>query len=155
MFAADQAWDFEGLELDPSARALHGRRGEEIMLRRSEYELLLAFITHPGRALNRDFLLQAVARRRSEPYDRSIDVLVGRLRRKIELDLKRPRLILPSPGWVIGLPSSLIQDICRLTAGRRYAVLSRSLPMIGVNRSSCCHSRTGAPIQRRTALPPA
>jgi DNA-binding response OmpR family regulator len=98
MFAADQAWEFEGLRFDPSARTLLGRRGEEIMLRRSEYELLLAFVMHPGRALSRDFLLQAVARRRSEPFDRSIDVLVGRLRRKIELDLKQPRIILTVPG---------------------------------------------------------
>jgi adenylate cyclase len=98
MVAADQVWEFEGLRLDMSAHTLFGRRGEEITLRRSEYELLLALVMHPGRALSRDFLLDAVAGRRSEPYDRSIDVLVGRLRRKIELDLKQPRLILTVPG---------------------------------------------------------
>jgi predicted ATPase/DNA-binding winged helix-turn-helix (wHTH) protein len=98
MVAADQAWEFGGLRLDPAARTLLGRLGEEIALRRSEYELLLVFVRHPHRALSRDFLLHAVAGRRSEPFDRSVDVLVGRLRRKIELDLKHPRLIVTVPG---------------------------------------------------------
>jgi predicted ATPase/DNA-binding winged helix-turn-helix (wHTH) protein len=98
MVAADQMWDFGGLRLDPAARTLLGRWGEEIILRRSEYELLLVFVRHPARALSRDFLLEATAGRRSEPYDRSIDVLVGRLRRKIELDPGQPRLILTVPG---------------------------------------------------------
>jgi DNA-binding response OmpR family regulator len=51
MVAADQMWEFGGLRLDPAARTLLGRWGEEIILRRSEYELLLAFVRHPGRVL--------------------------------------------------------------------------------------------------------
>ncbi|MBV9969040.1 MAG: winged helix-turn-helix domain-containing protein, partial [Xanthobacteraceae bacterium] len=72
--------------------------GRDIPLRRSEYELLRAFIAAPGRALSRDHLLEAVAGRRSEPFDRSIDVLVGRLRRKIEPEPAEPRLIVTVPG---------------------------------------------------------
>ena len=89
---------FEGLTLDLAARTLIDGSGREVSLRRSEYELLRAFVDNPGRALSRDLLLEAVAGRRSEPYDRSIDVLVGRLRRKIEPDPKQPRLILTVPG---------------------------------------------------------
>jgi adenylate cyclase len=89
---------FEGLTLDLAARMLVDGSGREVTLRRSEYELLRAFVGNPGRALSRDFLLEAVAGRRSESYDRSIDVLVGRLRRKIEPEPKRPRLILTVPG---------------------------------------------------------
>jgi TolB-like protein/tetratricopeptide (TPR) repeat protein/DNA-binding winged helix-turn-helix (wHTH) protein len=135
MFAADQAWEFEGLQLDLSARTLHGRRGEELMLRRSEYELLLAFITHPGRALSRDFLLQAVARRRSEPYDRSIDVLVGRLRRKIELDLKQPRLILTVPG-----------------VGYRFAIKPHSRPPPADGRTAVRRPVEFSPHDRRQSV---
>jgi TolB-like protein len=72
--------------------------GENISLRRSEFELLLAFVNNPGRALSRDYLLEMVAGRHSEAFDRSIDVLVGRLRRKIEQEPGQPRLILTVPG---------------------------------------------------------
>ena len=57
---------FDGLTLDPAARTLVDTRGEFISLRRSEFELLLAFVNNPGRALSRDYLLEAVAGRHSE-----------------------------------------------------------------------------------------
>ena len=59
---------------------------------------MLAFLRAPGRALSRDHLLDAVAGRQSAAFDRSIDVLVGRLRRKIEADPKSPALIITVPG---------------------------------------------------------
>ncbi|MBV9354083.1 MAG: AAA family ATPase, partial [Chloroflexi bacterium] len=65
---------------------------------RSEYELLRAFLAAPGRALSRDHLLEAVAGRGSEPFDRSVDVLVGRLRRKVEPEPSKPRLVVTVPG---------------------------------------------------------
>ncbi|MBV8613209.1 MAG: winged helix-turn-helix domain-containing protein, partial [Acetobacteraceae bacterium] len=89
---------FEGFTLDPAARTLVDATGREVALRRSEYELLRAFLAAPGRALSRDHLLEAVAGRSSEPFDRSIDVLVGRLRRKIEQEPGKPRLIVTVPG---------------------------------------------------------
>ena len=91
-------FSFEGFTLDPLARTLVDPRGECISLRRSEFELLLAFVEKPGRALSRDCLLEAVAGRHSEAFDRSIDVLVGRLRRKMGQKPKEPRLILTVPG---------------------------------------------------------
>jgi hypothetical protein len=54
---------------------------------------LFVLARHPGRVLSRDQLLDAALGRRAEPYDRSVDVLVGRLQRKLEPDPKVPRLI--------------------------------------------------------------
>ncbi len=56
------------------------------------------FVSRPGRVISRDALLDAFADRRFEPFDRSVDVLVGKLRRKIEPDPKEPRLIMTVPG---------------------------------------------------------
>jgi class 3 adenylate cyclase len=89
---------FQGFTLDLEAHTLIDPGGREVAMRRSEFALLRAFLAAPGRALNRDRLLDAVAGRRSEPFDRSIDVLVGRLRRKIEADPSAPRLIVTVPG---------------------------------------------------------
>jgi two-component system OmpR family response regulator len=83
---------FEGFTLDLAARTLVDAGGENISLRRSEFELLLAFVNNPGRALSRDYLLEAVAGRHSEAFDRSVDVLVGRVRRKIDREPRQPRL---------------------------------------------------------------
>src|SRR5690349_7558072 len=96
--AEPTALRFAGFTLDPDARTLVNASGCEVALRRSEYELLRAFLAAPGRALSRDHLLDAVAGRGSEPFDRSIDVLVGRLRRKIEPEPGGPRLIVTVPG---------------------------------------------------------
>lgn len=89
---------FEGMTLDPAGRGLRDASGRELSLTPSEFDLLLAFAQRPGRALSRDNLLLAVAGREAESFDRAIDVLVGRLRRKIEPDPKAPRLIVTVPG---------------------------------------------------------
>src|SRR5690349_20940040 len=96
--AEPTALRFAGFTLDPDARTLVNASGCEVALRRSEYELLRAFLAAPGRALSRDHLLDAVAGRGSEPFDRSVDVLVGRLRRKIEPEPGKSRLIVTVPG---------------------------------------------------------
>jgi class 3 adenylate cyclase/tetratricopeptide (TPR) repeat protein len=89
---------FAGFTLDVAGRSLTGPDAANISLRRSEFNLLLAFVRTPGRVLSRDHLLGAVAGRPSSAFDRSIDVLVGRLRRKIEVDPKSPTLIVTIPG---------------------------------------------------------
>ena len=81
---------FAGLVLDLDAFTLALESGEAIPLTRGEFALLCFFVSHPGRVLSRDALLEAMAGRRFEPFDRSVDVLVGRLRRKIEADPKEP-----------------------------------------------------------------
>jgi adenylate cyclase len=89
---------FAGFVLDIDARTLVGETGEAVALTRGEFALLRVFVTRPGRVLSRDALLDALANRRFEPFDRSVDVMVGKLRRKIEPDSKQPRLIVTVPG---------------------------------------------------------
>ncbi len=91
-------WRFAGFTLDVPGRVLTDANGREVPLRRSEFGLLLSFIAAPRRVLSRDYLLSSTSGRRAEPFDRSIDVLTGQLRRKIEPDPKQPRLILTVPG---------------------------------------------------------
>lgn len=89
---------FSEFVLDIAGHTLTGPGGREVPLRRSEFALLLALLRAPGRALSRDQLLGAVAGRQCEPFDRSIDMLVSRLRHKIEPDPQSPRLIVTVPG---------------------------------------------------------
>jgi adenylate cyclase len=89
---------FAGFVLDLEACTLARETGEAMVLTRGEFALLRAFVARPGRVLSRDALLSATANRPLEPFDRSIDMLVGRLRRKIEPDPKEPRLIVTVPG---------------------------------------------------------
>ncbi|QOZ43796.1 hypothetical protein XH89_10110 [Bradyrhizobium sp. CCBAU 53340] len=89
---------FEGYTLDAGARTCLDARGQELTLTRAEFSLLLAFGQNPGRVLSRDELTRVVTGRGAEPEDRSVDVLISRLRRKIETDPKTPRLIVTVPG---------------------------------------------------------
>ena len=72
--------------------------GREVQLTRCETALLAAFVASPCRVLSRDQLRRAVVGRGSEPNDRSVDMLIARLRRKIEPNPKAPRFILSAPG---------------------------------------------------------
>ena len=90
---------FAELTLDYVGRTLLAADGREIPLTRGEFLLLCAMVRGRGRVLTRDHLLDAVAGRRAEPFDRSIDVMIGRLRRKIEPDPKAPQLIVTVAGF--------------------------------------------------------
>ncbi len=79
--------------LDPRSHRLFGADGEEIVLTAMEFELLKAFVDHPNQVLSRDRLLTMTRNREWEPFDRSIDIRIARLRRKVEPDPERPRLI--------------------------------------------------------------
>jgi DNA-binding winged helix-turn-helix (wHTH) protein len=89
---------FAGLVLNLDGCTLARDSGDLIPLTRGEFALLRMFLTRPERVISRDALLEAFTNRRFEPFDRSIDVLIGRLRRKIEADPKRPQLIVTVPG---------------------------------------------------------
>jgi len=83
---------FADIEIFPERRtALRG--GVEIELTSGEYELLVCFADHPGRVLSRDFLMDHTRGRDADPLDRTIDVALSRLRRKIEADPAHPELI--------------------------------------------------------------
>ena len=84
---------FAGWVLDTAARRLLDTHGEEVALTTGEFDLLCALATHPGRVLSRDFLLEHTRGRDGGPYDRTIDVQIGRLRRKIESDPNNPQIV--------------------------------------------------------------
>jgi two-component system OmpR family response regulator len=94
-----RAFRFVGWELDLSSRRLTSPQGERIDLTRAEFELLSAFLLSPQRILSRDRLLQMSHGVDDEgAFDRSIDVQILRLRRKIESDRRRPQLIKTQRG---------------------------------------------------------
>jgi TolB-like protein/DNA-binding response OmpR family regulator len=88
----------DGCRLDLAGRTFVHADGREVPLTRAESLLLAAFARSPGRVLSRDQLSHSVAGHGVEPYDRSIDMRVARLRRKIEPNPKAPRFILTAPG---------------------------------------------------------
>lgn len=90
---ASAIYHFAGWTLDTSRRALHSPQGVLTELTTGEFDLLVAFVEHPQRVLNRDQLLDLARGRVSLAFDRSIDVQVSRLRRKIEGDPDAPTLI--------------------------------------------------------------
>jgi len=79
--------------LDLKSRQLTDAKGNEIPLTAMEFDLLKAFIERPNQVLSRDQLLTMTRNREWEPFDRSIDIRVTRLRRKVEADPDRPRAI--------------------------------------------------------------
>jgi DNA-binding response OmpR family regulator/class 3 adenylate cyclase/tetratricopeptide (TPR) repeat protein len=89
---------FDAGVVDFSARTFHAPDGPEISLTRAEFQLLAVFLKTPGKVLSRDQLRDAVGGRGAEAYDRSIDMLVARLRRKIEPDPKAPRFVVTVAG---------------------------------------------------------
>jgi DNA-binding response OmpR family regulator/class 3 adenylate cyclase/predicted ATPase len=89
---------FANYSLDAAGQSLIDHAGVEIALTHKEYRLLEEFVQHPGRVLSRDHLLQVLSGRDADMYDRSVDMLVVRLRRRIEPDSKKPSLILTVPG---------------------------------------------------------
>jgi two-component system phosphate regulon response regulator OmpR len=84
---------FGNCQLDLDRHQLIGASGEDIALTAMEFDLLRAFAEHPNRVLSRDQLLTLTRNREWEPFDRSIDIRIARLRRKIEDDPDNPKTI--------------------------------------------------------------
>jgi DNA-binding response OmpR family regulator len=84
---------FNQYTIDVNARRFSDQSGRDIALTGAEFDLLACFVRSPQRVLSRDQLLDAVHGRNADPFDRSIDTLVSRLRKKIELASDRDRLI--------------------------------------------------------------
>lgn len=84
---------FAGWTLDLASRELLSPSGEDVRLTTGEFELLAAFVNHANQVLSRDRLLDLSRHREAGPFDRTIDVQVGRLRRKLEDDPKTPTMI--------------------------------------------------------------
>jgi two-component system OmpR family response regulator len=81
--AETKVYRFEGFSADPQTRRVVGPRGANIELTGAEFDLLKVFLDRPGRILSRDQLLDLTRGRDGDVLDRSIDVLVSRLRRKL------------------------------------------------------------------------
>ncbi|GAA3551813.1 response regulator [Zobellella aerophila] len=84
---------FNQWTLDMARRELLDDKGVTISLSTAEFDLLRVFIQHPNRVLSRDQLLDLARGREAQAFDRAIDTLVSRLRRKLEPDSKNPTLI--------------------------------------------------------------
>jgi len=91
--ARADALRFAGFTLDPHARALMSPEGTPVALTTSEYEILYALAAHPNRALSRSQIMTLARSKDAVAYDRTVDVHVGHLRRKIESDPQVPRII--------------------------------------------------------------
>jgi DNA-binding response OmpR family regulator len=97
---------FAGWGIDIPARRLVDPHGQDVTLTTGEFDLLCAFARHPGRVLSRDFLLEQTRGREAGPFDRTVDVQVGRLRKKLGDDGNDPKIIksVRSAGYVLVPP---------------------------------------------------
>jgi two-component system OmpR family response regulator len=84
---------FGRCELDVASHQLFERGGQEIPITSMEFDLLRTFAEHPGKALSRDRILTLTRNREWDPYDRSIDIRIARVRRKVEADPQNPQVI--------------------------------------------------------------
>ncbi len=96
--AEHACWRFEGWMLNAHKRQLRSPDGEYERLPQGEFKLLQTLVTHPGQVLSRDQLMDAIHDREWTPNDRSIDVLIGRLRRKLGDSPAAPHFILTAHG---------------------------------------------------------
>ena len=94
-----RSFEFGPFCFDPGVRLLQ-KDGHDVDLSRAEFDLLRVFVDHPNRVLSRDSIMDLLDGRERDPFDRSIDVRVTRLRHKIEEDPSHPRYI--RTVWGVG-----------------------------------------------------
>jgi two-component system OmpR family response regulator len=101
-----RAFRFDGWELNLNTRKLTARDGRVVTLSNGEFSLLVVLLGAPNRILSRDQLLDLSRLHNDEVYNRSIDVQIMRLRRKIEKDAAQPRYIRTErgAGYLFGVP---------------------------------------------------
>ena len=97
---------FEGWQLNCGRRELTREEGTLVPLSAGEFRLLQVLAEHPQQVLSRDFLLERIHGRESGPFDRSVDIQLSRLRRKLEDDPREPTIIktIRSGGYMFSLP---------------------------------------------------
>lgn len=91
--APESCTDFGACRLDLASARLYGPHGQEIPVTAMEFSLLRVFAENRGRILTRDQLLELAHDKSWEPFDRSIDLRISRLRRKIEVNPAKPQVI--------------------------------------------------------------
>ncbi|WP_454763244.1 response regulator [Cupriavidus campinensis] len=104
--SAGQILAFGDWQLDTTARHLIDRDGTIAALSGAEYRLLRVFVDHPQRVLNRDQLLNLTQGREADMFERSVDLLVSRLRQRLNDDAREPAYIktVRSEGYVFSMP---------------------------------------------------
>jgi len=100
---------FNDWTLDTRTQHLTSPVGLVVPLSQAEYRLLQVLLTHPNRALTRDQLLELTQGREARPFDRSIDVLIGRLRKHLADDAREPELIKTVRGRGYMLAARIMQ----------------------------------------------
>ncbi len=102
---------FGDWQLDTSARHLLDPTGTIVALSGAEYRLLRVFVDHPQRVLTRDQLLNFTQGRDAELFERSIDLLVSRVRQRLNEDARTPLYIktVRSEGYVFSMPVSILE----------------------------------------------
>ena len=121
---------FAGWTLDETVRDLIGPAGQRVDLTSSEFDLLMALLRHPGQPLSRAALLGVLRGRQWTYFDRSIDTLVARLRKKLEDGSDRPPLI----RSVRGVGYVFCAAVARLGDQDRPVAVSRLTPRDGSER---------------------
>ena len=102
---AAQKLRFGDWTLDVTARHLLSPQGLIIALSGAEFRMLMIFLDHPNRVLNRDQLLNIMHGRDADPFDRSIDIQISRLRQKLGEDARSPQIIktVRNGGYVLAV----------------------------------------------------
>lgn len=102
--AEKTSYSFAGWRFEVDRRRLVSPMGKEDFLTNSEAQLLMALLEHPNSVMDRDVLFELLGRPASSPFDRTIDVLISRLRRKVEVDPKKPELFVTvrNVGYLFG-----------------------------------------------------
>ncbi|SDR03844.1 response regulator [Pseudoxanthomonas sp. CF125] len=91
--ARSNVFEFSGFRLDLASRRLTDPQGDEVPLTTGDFQLLCALLDKPRQVLSRDELMDALYKREAGPFDRAVDMGIGRLRRKIEPNPEVPVLI--------------------------------------------------------------
>jgi two-component system OmpR family response regulator len=101
-----RAYRFAGWRLDTTERTLTGPDGERVALGGAEYRVLAILLANAPRLLTRAQLMELTRGRDHDPFDRSIDVRVSRLRQTLRDDARAPRIVktVYGEGYVIGVP---------------------------------------------------
>ncbi|MGB3795990.1 MAG: response regulator [Alteraurantiacibacter sp.] len=89
----DAHYEFDGWQLDPLKRRLTDPEGTVVPISTAEFRLLIALLDHPNQVMDRDRLLDMVQGREAHLFDRAVDNQISRLRRKVEVDNRDPKLI--------------------------------------------------------------
>jgi two-component system OmpR family response regulator len=107
-----EIYRFAGWTLDARARTLLNHAGDAVTLTGGEFDMLMVFLMHPQRVLNRDQLLDWTRGRAAGPFDRTVDVQLSRLRRKLRDAPRSPSIIKTVRGGGYMFVPPVTRDPC-------------------------------------------